>query len=120
MAPQAASIRVELDQDAHLERNEELAPDVTTWEATVVVANPTVHGIRETIKNEIDKLLKEIATESVRPRTEPLIRPPHRLIRSRAQQLDSPAGKTSLLESYRPLEGCFFLTSPFIEPHIAG
>jgi len=101
LAPQAASIQVQLDQDAHLERNEELAPDVTTWDATVVVANPTVHGIRDTIKDEIDKLLKEIATESIRPRTEPLIRPrPRRLIQSRAPATpNDPTGKTSLLDN---------------------
>jgi hypothetical protein len=101
LAPQAASIQVQLDQDAQLERNEEFAPEVTTWGTTVVVANPTVHGIRDTIKDEIDKFLKVIATESIRRRTEPLICPlPRRLIQSRAPATpSSPAGKASLWDN---------------------
>ena len=43
----------------------------------------------------IDKFLKVIATESIRRRTEPLIRPlPRRLIQSSATP-NSPAGKAS-------------------------
>jgi hypothetical protein len=85
LAPQAASIQVQLDQDAQLERNQEFAPEVTTWGTTVVVANPTVHGICDAIKDEIDKFLKVTATESIRRRTEPLMRPlPRRLIQSHA------------------------------------
>ena len=101
LAPQAASIQVQLDQDAHLERNEEFAPGVTTWDATVVVANPTVHGIRDNIKDEIDKFLKVIATESIRRRTERLMRPlPRRLIQSRAPATpNDPTGKTSLWDN---------------------
>jgi hypothetical protein len=101
LAPQAASIQIQLDQDAQLERNEEFAPGVTTWDATVVVANPTVHGIRDNIKDEIDKFLKVIATESIRRRTERLMRPlPRRLIQSRAPASpNSPAGKASLLDN---------------------
>jgi hypothetical protein len=95
LAPQAASVQVQLDQNAQLERNEEFAPGVTTWDATVVVANPTAQGIRDTIRHEIDKFLKVVATESIRRRTEPSgrgsepsIRPlPRRLIQTRAQRL---------------------------------
>jgi hypothetical protein len=93
LAPQAATVQVQLDQNAHLERNEELAAGVTTWDATVVVANPSAQGIRDTIKREIDNFLKVVATESIRRRnepsgrgSEPSTRPlPRRSLQARAQ-----------------------------------
>jgi hypothetical protein len=53
---EAASIQVELDQDAVLDRNAERAPSVMTWYAGYLLANPTAQGIRDEIKRGVDAL----------------------------------------------------------------
>jgi hypothetical protein len=54
---EAASIQVELDQDAVLERNAEHAPSAMTWNAGYILANPTALGIRDEIKRGVDAFL---------------------------------------------------------------
>ena len=53
----AASIQVELDQDAVLDRNAQHAPSVMTWYAGYLLANPTAQSIREEIKRGVDAFL---------------------------------------------------------------
>lgn len=66
LASQAATVQVQLEQNAHLERNSEFVAGVTTWETTFVIANPTVQGIRMTVNSGIDKFLRATSTESMR------------------------------------------------------
>ena len=54
---EAASVQVELDQDAVLDRNAEHAPSVMTWYAGYLLANPTAQGIRDEIKRGVDAFL---------------------------------------------------------------
>lgn len=53
----AASIQVELDQDAVLDRNAEHAPSVMTWYAGYLLANPTAQSIRDEINRGVDAFL---------------------------------------------------------------
>ncbi|PYU66748.1 MAG: hypothetical protein DMG49_21105 [Acidobacteria bacterium] len=62
----AASIDVELDQNALLERNGEFAIGVTTWSTGAVIVNPNVQGVRNWIKDDVDKFLN--AWLSVNPK----------------------------------------------------
>jgi hypothetical protein len=62
----AASIDVELDQNALLERTGALAVGVTTWSASRVIANPSTQFVRESIKDEVDKFMN--AWLSVNPK----------------------------------------------------
>jgi len=62
----AASIQVELDQDAVLDRNAQHAPSVVTWYAGYLLANPTAQSIREEIKRGVDAFLN--AWLSVNPK----------------------------------------------------
>jgi hypothetical protein len=62
----AASITVQLDQNAILERNGELVIGVPTWSANVVIEHPTSQGIRSYIKDLVDMFLN--AWLSVNPK----------------------------------------------------
>jgi hypothetical protein len=54
---EAASIQVELDQDAVLDRNAKHAPSVITWYTGYLLPNPTAQSIRDYIKGGVDKFL---------------------------------------------------------------
>jgi hypothetical protein len=54
---QAASIEVELHQDARLDLNGQPAIGVTTWDTGYLVSNPTAQGVRDRIKDLVDKFL---------------------------------------------------------------
>ena len=54
---EAASIQVELDQDAVLDRNAEHAPSVITWYTGYLLPNPTAQTIRDYIKGGVDAFL---------------------------------------------------------------
>jgi hypothetical protein len=62
----AASIDVELDQNALLELNSHFAIGVTTWSTGAVIVNPSVEGTRDWIKDDVDKFLN--AWLSVNPK----------------------------------------------------
>jgi hypothetical protein len=53
----AASIDVEVQQNAMLERNNQWAPRITTWSTGMVVSNPTAQGIRDYVKDHVDTFL---------------------------------------------------------------
>jgi hypothetical protein len=55
----AASIEVELDQNALLERNQEPVVGVGTWQKAVLVSNPSAQGIRNTVKDLLDRFLND-------------------------------------------------------------
>ena len=55
----AASVEVQLNQDALLGRNNEFAPSVTTWSTGFLLANPTAQSIRDGVKDDVDKFLNE-------------------------------------------------------------
>jgi len=57
LPPQAASIEVELDQNVLLQRNGQLVISANTWNLSGVLANPTSQGIRNQIKDRVDKFL---------------------------------------------------------------
>jgi hypothetical protein len=52
---EAGAIRLELHQDATLERNGQFAAGIETSEARSVIANPTAQSIRDQIKDLCDK-----------------------------------------------------------------
>lgn len=54
---EAASIQIELDQDAVLDRNAQHAPSVMTWNAGYLLANPTGQSVREEIKRGVDAFM---------------------------------------------------------------
>lgn len=54
---EAASIQVELKQDAVLDRNAEHAPSVVTWDIGYLHINPTARSIRDDVKESIDAFL---------------------------------------------------------------
>ena len=54
---EAASIQVELDQDAALDRNAEHAPSVITWYTGYLLPNPTAQSIRDYIKGGVGAFL---------------------------------------------------------------
>jgi hypothetical protein len=55
----AASIEVELVQSALLQRNNLFAPSVTTWDKLHVLSYPTSQGIRDAVKDDVDKFLND-------------------------------------------------------------
>lgn len=63
---EAASIQIELDQDAVLDRNAQHAPSVMTWNAGYLLANPTGQSVREEIKRGVDAFMN--AWLSVNPK----------------------------------------------------
>jgi hypothetical protein len=54
---EAASIQVELEQDAVLDRNAEHAPSVVTWNAGYLLTKPTARSIRDDVKDGVDAFL---------------------------------------------------------------
>lgn len=54
---EAASIQVELDQDAVLDRNAEHALSVITWDTGYLLPNPTAQSIRDNIKSGVGEFL---------------------------------------------------------------
>ena len=62
----AAYIEVELDQNVRLDRNDQLAIGVATWEMGTVFANPNAQVIRDKIKDIVDQFLN--AWLSVNPK----------------------------------------------------
>lgn len=63
---EAASIDVEMMQNARLERNGDLAVGVSTWSTGILLANPTAQGVRDDVKDSVDKFLN--AWLSVNPK----------------------------------------------------
>jgi len=63
---EAAIIEVQLEQDAVLERNGQLAYSVITWDRAGVVASPTAQFIRDRVKDNVDEFLN--AWLSVNPK----------------------------------------------------
>jgi hypothetical protein len=62
----AAHIDIELQQNALLERNNLWAPRITTWSTSILVSNPNLQGIRDFLKDHVDKFLN--AWLSVNPK----------------------------------------------------
>ena len=62
----AATIHVELRQNAFLERNGEIAPGVPTWSVDVLMEHVTGQAIRDMIKENVDRFVK--AWLSVNPK----------------------------------------------------
>jgi hypothetical protein len=62
----AASMTVELQQNARLERDDQSAIAITTWQTGYVLSNPDAQAIRSHIKDEIDEFLN--AWLSVNPK----------------------------------------------------
>ncbi len=62
----AADIKVEMQQNALLERNKMWTPRIPTWSAGGLVSNPTSQGIRNFIKERVDEFLN--AWLSVNPK----------------------------------------------------
>jgi hypothetical protein len=62
----AADIKVEMQQNAVLERNKMWTPRITTWSTAGLVSNPTPEGIRNFIKDRVDEFLN--AWLSVNPK----------------------------------------------------
>jgi hypothetical protein len=54
---EAAYVGVELDQDAQLERNNQRALSVATWDTGTISAHPSDLLIREAVKGDVDKFL---------------------------------------------------------------
>jgi hypothetical protein len=57
----AASVDVELDQNAVLERNGKFTIGVTTWTTGTVIVNPSVQGIRNWIKDDCRQVRERLA-----------------------------------------------------------
>ena len=55
---EAAYVGVELDQDAQLERNNQRALSVATWDTGTISAHPSDLLIREAVKADVDQFLK--------------------------------------------------------------
>jgi hypothetical protein len=62
----AASVEVELNQNALLERNGDFAPGVTTWEMGGLITNPSARFARNGLKDLFDQFLN--AWLSVNPK----------------------------------------------------
>ncbi len=62
----AASVDVSLHQNARLDRNGELAYGVATWNAGVLITNPTAQTIHDYVKDAVDQFLN--AWLSVNPK----------------------------------------------------
>lgn len=56
---EAASIDISLHQDATLQRNGQRAGGVGTWTNEMLIANPSVQGIRNSVKDVTDKFLND-------------------------------------------------------------
>jgi hypothetical protein len=54
---QAASINIELRQNARLEPNGQFVLGVTTWNVGDIISNPTAQSIRDNIKDGVDLFL---------------------------------------------------------------
>lgn len=54
---EVASIQVDLEQDAVLDRNAEHALSVMTWDSDYLLANPTAQRILDDVKDGVDKFL---------------------------------------------------------------
>ena len=53
----AGNIDIELEQDAMLTRNGLVTASITTWSMGTLVANPTAAGMRNAIRDLVDKFL---------------------------------------------------------------
>jgi len=62
----AADIKVDMQQNALLERNKLWTPRITTWSTGILVSNPTSERIRNLIKDRVDDFLN--AWLSVNPK----------------------------------------------------
>ena len=66
---EAAHVAIKLSQDAFLYKSRDLfIPGVVTWEDAVLITLPTRPGIRETLKDEVDKFLNLWLTINPRSR----------------------------------------------------
>jgi hypothetical protein len=54
---EAAYVGVELDQDAQLERNNQRALSVATWDTGTISAHPSDLAIREAVKSDVNRFL---------------------------------------------------------------
>ena len=63
---EVATIQVDLEQDAVLDRNAEHALSVMTWDTDYLLANPTAQRILDDVKDGVDKFLN--AWLSVNPK----------------------------------------------------
>jgi hypothetical protein len=54
---EVASIQVDLEQDAVLDRNAEHALSVMTWDMDYLLANPTAQRILDDVKDGVDKFM---------------------------------------------------------------
>jgi len=64
---EVASIQVDLEQDAVLDRNAEHALSVMTWDTDYLLANPTAQRILDDVKDGVDQFMS--AWLSVNPKT---------------------------------------------------
>ena len=56
---EAAYVAVELDEDAQLERNNQRAFRVTTWDTGTITAHPTAQILREEVKDDVGAFLND-------------------------------------------------------------
>jgi hypothetical protein len=55
----AASVTVQIAEDALLARNAQPVADVFTWQRSIVIARPSADGIREDVKDLTDSFLND-------------------------------------------------------------
>lgn len=56
---EAASVEVELDQDVRLERDGQHVNGVGTWRKGIVLSNPSAQGVRNEVKDFVDRFLND-------------------------------------------------------------
>lgn len=56
---EAAFVAVELDEDAQLDRNNQHAFRVTTWDTGTICTRPTAEVIREIVKDDVGEFLND-------------------------------------------------------------
>lgn len=64
----AASVMVDLNQDATLSRNSESVIGATTWQHGSLISHPTREGIRGKIKDLVDEFLNDWLAVNPKPR----------------------------------------------------
>lgn len=56
---EAAYVAVELDEDAQLERNNQRASRITTWDTGTISAHPTAEVLRDIVKDDVGEFLND-------------------------------------------------------------
>ena len=59
MSGEAGYAAVELDEDAQLDRNNQRAARVTTWDTGTITAHPTGKVIRDVVKDDVEVFLND-------------------------------------------------------------